>query len=859
MSKFTNKEINKLSVLVKSRQDLYNQTDDIRSMFESSKKMYSDDAAFLLELIQNADDSNATIVNIVLSSDNITFEHNGELFSISDIDQITKATSESNSKKNKPDKIGKFGIGFKSVFNVTDRPTISSGKFDFAITNFIIPEFISPAIESEEIDMPYNLRENTLITLPFIDTDKYSTTLKGLEKLTGEHILFLNHIREINITINSENKKIYKEIMPLESFIPKLNEDLKEGIELLLIEDRYYLVCNDNLLPNERRRLLYKNTKIAFELREDYTFLETKNSKFHVYFPTNTPSGLPFHIQGNYTVGMNRKELNNYDQNFLADENNMSILEITIDILCSLIELLADNKKINLSFLNLVFKNYKNSTDVVTLVVERLIDFIEKSDKFILHDQCNDISKLCISKDKELIKIINATDIIENTFWIKEEYLALYPFLSKVASFNNIDETVLYEKLNNNADLINKVNLKHLYEYVAKSNKLHTLKFIKTTQCSYESYNSSNLYCHNEVDNIEGISQRLKKDLQLEFNPQFIDLEVIELLKSAKGFEMEKLTNGNIIDFIDQEYFKNHLQLIKNTTQYFAGFNIILELIKLTGKMPKLNFIIFLTTGENNYIKRSTQSTYYLKDLDLQNLYLNSRVLEESNFIDTRVYDENIPENLKGTFESYLKKSGVRVSLIEEVFNEYNFDYENKISKKLFSERKQPQQYIYKSTHFNPTILGIKEILNYLSSKKYTENKVKESIALFRLITEFFNKHKNSKPYFEYHYNKLDQRVYLDELDLYTPLRNKSWIWINNKQFRTTSVSAESLVKAGYIDKDYTSIKDLLKTLDIQELLSKTVTDIINKIEFLDDESLILIKSKVDEILAEELISKNTL
>ena len=99
---------------------------------------YAETAHFIYELLQNADDANATEVTIILIDDRLLFKHNGtkhfniaseEDDRVGDINSITGIGNSS--KENTQNKIGKFGVGFKAVFQYTDTPEIyeSRGRF----------------------------------------------------------------------------------------------------------------------------------------------------------------------------------------------------------------------------------------------------------------------------------------------------------------------------------------------------------------------------------------------------------------------------------------------------------------------------------------------------------------------------------------------------------------------------------------------------------------------------------------------------------------------------------------------------------------------------------------------------------
>jgi len=51
--------------------------------------LYSDVSHFIYELLQNAEDSEATFINFELKKDSLLITHNGKLFNHNDVDAIT--------------------------------------------------------------------------------------------------------------------------------------------------------------------------------------------------------------------------------------------------------------------------------------------------------------------------------------------------------------------------------------------------------------------------------------------------------------------------------------------------------------------------------------------------------------------------------------------------------------------------------------------------------------------------------------------------------------------------------------------------------------------------------------------------
>jgi len=131
------KEKEYFNALSKNRVRLADALDDPawRGVKNSVVEKYSDQAHSVYELLQNADDAKATSTRFVLYKEKLVFAHNGTRhFSISNpateeadskdgsLGDINAITSIANSNK-RESSIGKFGVGFKAVFQYTSTPS----------------------------------------------------------------------------------------------------------------------------------------------------------------------------------------------------------------------------------------------------------------------------------------------------------------------------------------------------------------------------------------------------------------------------------------------------------------------------------------------------------------------------------------------------------------------------------------------------------------------------------------------------------------------------------------------------------------------------------------------------------------
>ena len=157
-------------------------------------ELYPDNAHFIYELLQNAEDARATEVRFILKEDGVEFEHNGsQLFTLEDVKSITSIGVST--KKNDPTSIGKFGVGFKAVFAYTSTPEIESGKYHFRIRDLVVPDTkgLPPCALGEK---------ETRFTFPFDNPQKPSERArqeieKDLRQLDESTLLFLNNIQKI--------------------------------------------------------------------------------------------------------------------------------------------------------------------------------------------------------------------------------------------------------------------------------------------------------------------------------------------------------------------------------------------------------------------------------------------------------------------------------------------------------------------------------------------------------------------------------------------------------------------------------------------------------------------------------------
>lgn len=176
-------------------------------------QLYPDNAHFIYELLQNAEDAKATHARFTLSENSLVFEHDGtRLFSARDVESITSIGDST--KADSPTEIGKFGVGFKSVFAYTQNPEIHSGEYHFRIHDLVVPELLPPPSS-------YASSFKTKFIFPFDNPKKPSRQANheiavALQALDDATLLFLANIDQISYLLPDGFEGRLERLLPLD-------------------------------------------------------------------------------------------------------------------------------------------------------------------------------------------------------------------------------------------------------------------------------------------------------------------------------------------------------------------------------------------------------------------------------------------------------------------------------------------------------------------------------------------------------------------------------------------------------------------------------------------------------------------
>ncbi|KAI9194556.1 hypothetical protein LWI28_007060 [Acer negundo] len=294
-----------------------------RALYCLSRELYSQDSHFLLELVQNADDNmypdNAEpTLTFILQESGITVLNNELGFSARNIRALCDV-GNSTKKGSGAGYIGKKGIGFKSVFRVTDAPEIHSNgfhvKFDISEgqIGFVLPTVVSPCniamlsrLASKDPILLDNSCWNTCIRLPFRSKLSEGIIINNIiamfSDLHPSLLLFLHRLQCI----------VFRNMLN-DSLIVMRKEMVGNGIiKVSCGEEKMTWFVASKKLQADVMRSDVQTTEIAiaFTLQEtngNYRPLLNQQPVF-AFLPLRT-YGLKFILQGDFVLPSSREEV----------------------------------------------------------------------------------------------------------------------------------------------------------------------------------------------------------------------------------------------------------------------------------------------------------------------------------------------------------------------------------------------------------------------------------------------------------------------------------------------------------------------------------------------------------------------
>ncbi len=275
-----------------------------RALERLSDELYTKDTHFVLELIQNADDNQyqqaiEPLFRFEIDDRKILVQNNETGFGEDNVRALCDVGKTTKSKRH--GYIGEKGIGFKSVFLVTNEPHIYSRGFRFKFKRkdekdklgFIIPHWLD--------EIP-NYVDQTLTNIVLPLREDIKEEILKFKDLEPTIILFLNKLKVIEVF----NK--------IEGSISKITRKDPNGhVEIEHAKgSENWLLLKKNIKdpPKEEKREGISESELilAYPLKPEGTANTSNKQKIFAYLPTRG-HGFKFIIQADFLVPSNREDI----------------------------------------------------------------------------------------------------------------------------------------------------------------------------------------------------------------------------------------------------------------------------------------------------------------------------------------------------------------------------------------------------------------------------------------------------------------------------------------------------------------------------------------------------------------------
>lgn len=737
--------------------------------------LYGSPTHFITELLQNAEDEGANNVSFTLTDTELIFEHDAKkLFDFNDIRAISNF-GDNLEKKEKPNAIGRFGIGFKSVYSITDNPRIVSADFDITIRDYNIPERTNGHVPE--------FFTGTKIILPFKEEMKEKTQellTKELQDLNLQYLLFLTNIASIKWETQNESG-LYERVSNKKDRRFVILKSLSKEIKYILL-DKPVQIDNKNLL-----------IKIAFQLSNDRkTIIACEKSPLFVFFPTKIETNLKFLVHAPFYTTPARENIQEGDNliNIEADHRNEELKLELGKLLVASLTTFKSLKLLNVDLLNVLpvdKDNCKRSTIYKELFEAVKIEL--KSKKQLLPNSNGGLSSaedLMLLGSADLADLLNpkqAKRIFGRGYWLSKKITVnttrtLRDYLNSevgipeydLTSFaNKIDKTFLEEQ--SDKWLIN------FYVAIYKAPGLWKIG-TRLLRAKHIIRIETNLgtkhvipFQQNSKPNVFLPAKEHTKYLTVKLN--------IAKNKEAKRFLEELgLTPPDLFAEIN-EFIIPKLKTGQTYSDYFADLKKIIEAFQIANQEKRTRLIHDLRecsfvlsynvdTGETKLLK------YYETYFQTENLKTYFGSNPTAFFVGEEQYAAMIKED---KLYNFLSEIGVRKTLWRKQFTP-NLTWQEK------SAIRKNAYMTYENYCHDYSLDGLSDFFK-------AEITFEKSVALWQLLVKNLTLEQHNPTKFfqgEYSYKYYtDYKINFDAFFL-KQLREKPWLFIDSKIYRPNEI-----------------------------------------------------------------------
>lgn len=334
---------------------------DMAKMELYMSESYSD--RLFVELLQNADDANATKMLVAQQDSVVYVANNGRPFSKEDVEAICRSGA---SQKKRGNGIGYRGVGFKSASYLSSDIIIYSDNNAFSFSKnrtakalniedvsdvpTIRVPFLVENMINEEVMYLEKLKQSGYKTVFIFREAKTQKFNEELTQISNDYFLFLNNMKEIEIKTNE---------------VSRVFNIFKESNQVRIISDK-------EQIWRVFKHPKHQQVKLALEIDKESGSIKERKEKsdvFHCFLPMIEKSGFGFKINGDFSTDPSRKHI------LMDDKTNKELNKVVI-LISETIQNIVNGKCSEAGFLALFLEQvpyYKISGILASKIKEKLL------------------------------------------------------------------------------------------------------------------------------------------------------------------------------------------------------------------------------------------------------------------------------------------------------------------------------------------------------------------------------------------------------------------------------------------------------------------------------------------------------
>lgn len=272
-----------------------------------SHRLYGEKIHYALELIQNAEDEDSSSIKFIFTKDGLRVVNDGNAFDEKDVWRICSVRPGEKRRK-----IGFFGIGFKSVFNVTEKPQIISDKFNFEINDLVYPKPKNSI--PKDVEDYYSPEKGAIFVVPY-DLSTPEELIENLNLMDDKILLFLESIEEIRLIDNINNGEWVIEKYLEEGSTISLSDMRTKQETKWAVTNKILGVEDEEIIPKGKEGIRETKITIAYPLESATRDALKGTGVVYCFLPTKRRTDLPFLIQADFLPTIGRENISDHAWN----------------------------------------------------------------------------------------------------------------------------------------------------------------------------------------------------------------------------------------------------------------------------------------------------------------------------------------------------------------------------------------------------------------------------------------------------------------------------------------------------------------------------------------------------------------